>query len=67
MTIDEILTQSESGMSGPGNRETPTISVIQPRNHDGICEFVGPPRKKTGGDKFTQTTTGRSQNWPVVP
>src|SRR5215472_3100669 len=67
VTIDETLTKTESGMSGPCNRETPACSVIQPRQYDGIREFVCPPRKKTGGDKFTQMTTGRGQNWPVVP
>ena len=67
MTIDETLTKSESGMSGPCNRETPACSVIQPRQYDGIGEFVCPPRKKTSRDKFTQMTASRGQNWPVVP
>src|SRR5262245_44094690 len=52
VTIDETLTKSESGMSGPCNRETSACSVIQPRQYDGIREFVCPPREKTSGDKF---------------
>src|SRR5215831_18303480 len=67
MTVDEILTESEPSMCSPCNWQTPARSVVQRRHHDGICEFVGPPRKKISGDKFTQMTSRGSQNWPVVP
>src|SRR5215472_16158996 len=59
--------QTQTNVSGPGNRQASARGVIKPGHHHGVGDFICEPREKGALQKLHERTAGRCGYRPVMP